>query len=437
MRPVKHREGNDFIRQLSFFLTYEQMFSYTASMGRAILHIDMNAFFASVEQRADPALREKPIAVVGSKHRGVVLSPSYEARAYGVKTGMTYGEAKKTCPPITMVPADPAKYSAACERLIGIWQEFTPLVELFSIDEAFLDVTGCEALFGDPVRIAVLIKERIWETMALTCSIGIGPNKLLAKLGSDMQKPDGLVLIAPGDVSAVLEDLPVRQLCGIGPNLTKTLAGMGIQTCGELGRAPLRQLTSHFGILGRRLRDMGQGIDEDEVMTQQEQSDEQNRSMGHSMTLDEDCSNIGELEQHILQLSEKVARRLRRGQYGGRTVTLTLRYADFHTFSRQRRLHRAVNHGLDIHAAAVGILREIPLTQAVRLIGVSVSRLERNVAQMPLFCDERKKSFIAEAMDEINDRYGNYTLTWGTLLDRYNHKRVISPAWRPAGDREY
>ena len=190
-----------------------------------------------------------------------------------------------------MVTADSIKYSTACEQLIVIWQAFTPLVELFSIDEAFLDVTGCESLFGDPVRMAVLIKERIWQEMGLTCSIGIGPNKLLAKLGSDMQKPDGLVLIAPSDIPDVLEDLPVQQLCGIGPNLTQSLAGMGIRTCGELGRAPLRLLTSRFGVLGERLQDMGQGIDDDVVTSQREQAEEVSKSMGHSMTLDEDCSD--------------------------------------------------------------------------------------------------------------------------------------------------
>ena len=404
---------------------------------RTILHIDMNAFFASVEQRANPALRGRPMAVVGSEHRGVVLSPSYEARAYGVKTGMTYGEAKKACPGITMVSADSAKYSHACEELIKIWSDFTPAVELFSIDEAFLDVTGCEALFGDPVRIAVLIKERIWEQMKLTCSIGIGPNKLLAKLGSDMQKPDGLVLIDPREVDAVLEDLPVKEICGIGPSLTQNLAAMGIRTCGEIRRTPLQRLVARFGVVGERLSDMARGIDDDPVVTQEAQGAEESKSMGHSMTLDEDCSDRALLERHLLQLSEKVGRRLRRGLYSGRTVTLTLRYADFHTFSRQRKLRHAVNNGLDIYTAAAGIMRELPLRQAVRLVGVSVSSLERNVEQMPLFADERKRKFIAHAMDEINDRYGHFTVTWGTLAERYRHERVISPAWRPGGDREY
>jgi len=155
------------------------------------------------------------------------------------------------------------------------------------------------------------------------------------------------------------------------------------------------------------------------------------------MTLDEDCSDITMIERHILQLSEKVGRRLRRGLYGGRTVSLIIRYADFHTFSKQRRLRRAVNHGLDIYAAALGLLRETRLLQPVRLVGVSVSSLERRMVEMPLFADERKRKFVAEAMDEINDRYGEFTVTWGTLAERHQHERVISPAWRPTGDRQY
>ena len=282
---------------------------------RNILHIDMNAFFASVEQRANPALRNRPMAVIGSEKRGVILSPSYEARAFGVKTGMLYFEARQKCAGIIFVPADSAKYSHACQELLKLWQDFTPLVEMFSIDEAFLDVTGCEALFGDPVRIAIKIKERTWREMGLTCSIGIGPNKLLAKLGSDMQKPDGLVLITPEDVKNALEDLHVKEICGIGPNLTQHLAGMGIRTCGELGQAPLRQLVARFGIIGERLRNMGLGIDNDPVVPLHEQEEEEAKSIGHSMTLDNDCSDSSMIERHMLQLCEKVGRRLRRGSY--------------------------------------------------------------------------------------------------------------------------
>ncbi|MDH4163964.1 MAG: DNA polymerase IV, partial [Nitrospirota bacterium] len=390
-----------------------------------------------VEQRANPALRGRPMAVIGSEKRGVILSPSYEARAFGVRTGMQYHEAKQLCSRIVFVAADSAKYSHACKQLIKIWERFTPVVELFSIDEAFLDVTGCEALFGDPVQIAVRIKEAIWEQEKLTCSIGIAPNKLLAKLGSDMVKPDGLVLISPEDVGEVLENLPVKEICGIGPNLTRQLSAMGIKTCGELGRTPLQKLTARFGIVGERLREMGLGIDDSLVASLQEQELEESKSVGHSMTLERDCGDREALERHMLQLSEKVGRRLRRGGYRGRTVSLTLRYADFETFSRQRKVLHALSHGLDIHAVVSMIFSEIDLAQPVRLVGVSVSGLERHGTQVPLFESERRRSFIAHAMDAINDRYGDFSVTWGTLAERYHHERVISPAWRPGGDREY
>jgi len=422
---------------MSFGLpTLQSAIQNPKSAMRTILHIDMNAFFASVEQRSDPKLRDRPMAVGGSSHRGVILSPSYEARAFGVKTGMQYHEARKKCPDIVLVPASPGKYSSACKQLIAIWERFTPLVELFSIDEAFLDVTGCESLMGDPLQIAIRLKNETWELMGLTCSVGIARNKLLAKLGSDMLKPDGIVLISPGDEQEVLEDLPVKELCGIGPSLTRQLSSMGIRTCGELGRAPITKLAARFGVLGRRLRDMGMGIDDDPVVSRAEQDEVESRSVGHSMTLDQDCRDRTMIQQHVLQLSEKVGRRLRRGGYSGRTVTLTLRYSDFQTFTRQRCLHRPMDHGLDIFATASAILEDLSLEQPVRLVGVSVSGLQRQMAQVPLFTDERKRKFTAEAMDDINDRYGDFTVTWGTLANRYRHERVISPAWRPGGDRE-
>ena len=404
---------------------------------RTILHIDMNAFFASVEQRADPSLRDRPIAVVGSQKRGVVLSPSYEARAFGVRTGMQYHEARGLCPGIALVPADPGKYSSACKRLIRAWEQFTPLVELFSIDEAFLDVTGCDALFGDPVRLALRIKDQVWEQEGLTCSIGIAPNKLLAKLGSDMVKPDGLVLISPEDVPEVMRDLPVKDLCGIGPSTSRALAAMGIRTCGELGRTPLADLSARFGAMGPRLRDMGLGIDHAPVSTVVEQEEAEARSVGHSMTLTEDCADREVLERHLLQLAEKVGRRMRRGGYRGRTVSVTLRYDDFTTFSRQRRLPRALCHGPDVFTASIGIFREIALERPIRLLGISVSSLEQRDEQVPLFDSERRRSFTSRAMDRINDRYGDFTVTWGTLAQRVDHGRVISPAWRPGGAREY
>jgi DNA polymerase IV len=238
-------------------------------------------------------------------------------------------------------------------------------------------------------------------------------------------------------VREVLEDLSANELCGIGPSLTHQLAAMGIRTCGELGRAPLAKLTARFGVAGERLRDMGLGIDDDAVVSLVEQQEEESKSVGHSMTLNEDCADIPMIERHILQLSEKVGRRLRRGSYHGRTVSLTLRYSDFRTFTRQKKLDHPVNHGLDIYSSAREILRGLRLDLPVRLVGVSVSGLEKHASQMFLFENERKRKFLADAMDDLNDRFGDFTVTWGTLVDRYRHERIISPAWRPEGDRQY
>jgi len=228
-------------------------------MIRTIMHIDMNAFFASVEQQCNPFLRNKPIAVIGTNRRTVVTTASYEARSFGVKTGMNVWEAKRCCPRLILVPGDNAKYTATCVKLIAIFKRYTPLVELFSIDEAFLDITGSFTLFHTAAHIATSIKKRIKDTLGLRCSIGIAPNKLLAKLASGLRKPDGLVTIKHDEVASLLEDLPVDKLCGIGPSLDRSLAEQGIRTCGQLGRACTDALEKQLGSLGKQLHAVDPG----------------------------------------------------------------------------------------------------------------------------------------------------------------------------------
>ncbi len=402
-------------------------------MTRVIFHSDINAFFASVEQVARPSLKGRPVAVVGSEARTVLLSPSYEARAFGVKTGMRVPEARALCPELVCVPARNDRYTDACERLLAIYREVTPLVEVFSIDEAFLDVTASLPLLGDAVALAGRIKQRVREQIHLACSIGIAPNKLLAKLGSDLQKPDGLVVLDRETAGEVLETLPVETLCGIGPRFKIALEGLGIRTCGELGRAPVRLLKARFGVVGERLKLMGQGIDESPVVTQEEEPEA--KSVGHSMTLPRDLARKEEVEEVLLHLSEMVGRRLRRAHAWGGTIVLTLRYCDFETFSRQHRGRSLTHDSLEIYARAREILRGIALRKPVRLVGVSVTDLEREAGQIPLYEMERRRRRAVEAADAINDRYGEFTVTWGTLLGRFRHKGVISPAWRPAGGR--
>jgi len=402
---------------------------------RVILHIDMNAFFASVEQQANPSLRGKPIAVIGSAKRTVITTCSYEARAYGVKTGMNVWQARQKCPDIILVIGDNRKYTWTSSQIVKIFLDFTPLVEVFSIDEAFLDITGSLALFGSASRIACLIKARIRHAFGITCSIGIAPNKLLAKLASDMQKPDGLTVIEPAKVAAVLERIPAKDLCGVGAKTARQLALYGIATCGDLGRFPVGVLKKRFGIIGEQLNRMGRGVDYSPVIPVTESDSV--KSVGHSMTLERDISSYKDILKYLLQLSEMVGRRARRYSVWGKTVTLSIRYADFDTWAgKQETLPHHINQSEEIYRAAVAILDSIVLMQPVRLLGVRISNLRYGSNQLPLFPAERRKALMVNTMDEVNNRYGDFTLTFGSLLDEQDKgSHVISPAWRPDGIR--
>jgi len=393
----------------------------------------MNAFFASVEQQSNPALRGKPIAVIGAAKRTIITTCSYEARAFGVKTGMNSWEARQKCPQLIFVVGNNRKYTYTSKQIIAIMREYTPMVEVFSIDEAFLDVTGCLSLFGSAERIAQLIKERIGKELGLTCSVGIAPNKLLAKLASDMKKPDGLTVIAPERVAQVMERVPIQDLCGIGAKMHQHLAKFGIRTCGELGRFPVEILKRHFGVTGEKLHYMGLGFDESPVIPEEEA--EEVKSVGHSTTLDNDITERPEILIYLLQLSEMVGRRARKYQVAGRTVTLTVRYADFTTFSRQQSRASHTNNSEEIYQAAVKILQGVELTQPVRLLGVKISSLRQHTEQLPLFAADRKKALVANAMDSVNNRFGDFAVTFGSLVGKEGGSKVISPAWKPEGVR--
>ncbi|ABK99514.1 DNA polymerase IV [Pelobacter propionicus] len=402
---------------------------------RIVIHNDMNAFFASVEQQANPELRGKPIAVVGGGGRTVITTSSYEARAFGVKTGMAKWEALRVCPQLIIVVGDNKKYTYTSARIMEMMKEYTPLVEVFSIDEAWMDITHSLSIFGTPERIAYLLKARIKESFGITCSIGIAPNKLLAKLASDLHKPDGLTVIKPEEVSRVLERMPIKELCGIGKKTEYQLKVMNINTCGELGRCDESRLTRKFGIIGSRLKQMGQGIDDSPVTPNEE--DDEVKSVGHSMTLRRDVERREDILKYLLQLSEMVGRRARRYGVSGKTVTLHVRFADFYSsFGKQNTLKSYINLSDDIFKAAVAILDTTELPQPVRQLGVKLSNLKYQAEQLSLFRDVQKKSDAIKAMDAVNDRYGEFKVTFGSLLqseDKGSH--VISPAWRPEGIR--
>ncbi len=400
---------------------------------RQVLHVDMDAFFASVEQQTFPFLRGKPVGVCGDPDgRTVIAAASYEAKRRGVKTAMMLSDARRLCPDIILVSGHPAKYVDTSTRILAHYATYTDKVEVFSIDEAFLDVTQSAHLFGGPEAVARRIKAWLRETFGLTCSVGVAPNKLLAKLVGDMHKPDGLTVVKPADVAALLEDLPVEELCGIGPKTAARLHGLGITTCGQLGRHPERELVRVFGVLGLHLHRMGQGIDDSPVNPYYHEPE--TRSMGHSFTLDRDTRDMAVIQRHLLQLSEQVGRRLRRDRFSGRTISLVLRYCDFETLIRQRSLKSWTDDGHRIYTIALKLFEELYRPpRAVRLLGVSVSGLVRDTRQLSAFAEQHTGSLFA-AVDDINDRYGEFSLARVRLQERQPAPRVIPPSWRPVSD---
>ena len=380
---------------------------------RMILHIDMDAFFISVEQRDDPSLRGKPAAVCGSLSRSVVTSATYEARPYGIRAGMSTQEAKRRCPQLILVKGDHSKYTETSARIFSLLKDYTPRVEVASIDEAYLDITQSLLLFQSPLHIAQSIKDRILQREQLTCSIGVAPNKLLAKLGSRLKKPDGLTIIQKDEVERILEDLPVASLFGIGPKLEEELRSIGIVTCGQLGRFPVSFLNKRFGAIGERLHEMGLGLDDSPVVPFDEEEDA--KSISHSVTLEEDTSDPNLLRKVLLQLSEKASRRMRRRAFYGRRITLTVRYSDFYTFSKQKTISQWVNSGNIIFQHALELFESISHPKPIRLLGVGVSLLKKEWCQLDLFEKREKKENLLKAMDRVNERFGDWTLTWASL----------------------
>ncbi|XMB29072.1 DNA polymerase IV [Paenibacillus sp. BR2-3] len=405
---------------------------YYPTSGRVILHVDMNAFYCSVHEAEDPdQYRGKPTAVAGSVElrKGIIVTCSYAARRLGISTGMQVQKALRLCPSLMVIKPDFHLYRKYSSAFMQIAYSYTPLLEAVSIDECYLDITGSKQ-FGTPLEIAEDIQRRIMEELSLPCSIGIAPNKLLAKMASDLKKPNGISVLRLRDVANILWDKPCNEMFGIGDKTAEKLRKLGIYSIGQLAAADEGMLSDHFGVLGSWLKRAGNGIDHSLVNPEREQS----KSIGHTTTLPRDVTGIAEARPILLNLSDQVARRLRRQNLVASGVQLTIRTPDMKTITRSCQLETVSESAEDIYKAVCNLyIRHWKGDKPVRLLGVTLQGLkakDESAIQLDLFDYERqpKKESLNKAMDMLRNKFGeNAVLTAGMLSDAHsallrNHK---------------
>lgn len=380
---------------------------------RQILHIDMDAFFASVEQRENPHLIGQPLVVGGRSGRGVVAAASYEARPFGIRSAMSMREALSRCPDVHVVAPRHKLYAQVSQEIFDVFRRYTPLVEGISLDEAFLDVTGSQKLFGDAISIARRIKEEIRQETKLVASAGIAPSKLVAKIASDLDKPDGLVVVRPEDVRSFLAPLPIERMWGVGRVASAGLRGAGIETLGALAQAPLSIVTPVLGQNAANVQARARGEDDREVVTGSAP-----KSLGAESTFETDIDDSSHLHRYLLRHAREVAHRLNQKGLDGRVVTLKIKYNDFRVRTLRRTLTTSVSDTDSIYEVVCELLSQVDLSvRPLRLIGVSVSDFVKS-SQMTLFeapkNDKRQK--IQDLSDSIANRFGDSGLTRASLL---------------------
>jgi DNA polymerase IV len=382
--------------------------------GRTILHVDLDAFFAAVEQRDNPALRGKPVVVGGGgpNDRGVVSAASYEARPFGVRSAMPLRTAAALCPQAIFVPVDGAKYGRVSREVMAILRRYTPLVEQVSIDEAFLDLTGTDALFGSGEVVGQRVKADIRTEIRLTASVGVASNRLVAKIASELRKPDGLVVVPTGEEASFLAPLPIERLWGVGASSRRALADYGVRTIGDLANLPATVLERRFGNQGAMLAARARGVDNAPLSVEAAA-----KSVSQEHTFDTDTVDWEVLERSLLALSEGVAGRLRKDGLRCSTVSVKIRDSNFVTITRQRSLADPTDLTDVIWRTAVALTRREVHGMTVRLLGVAATGLTDR-QQLPLFAteDERRRR-VVEAADSIRRRFGAKAIRRARLLD--------------------
>jgi DNA polymerase-4 len=380
---------------------------------RSILHVDLDAFFASVEQRDRPELRGRPVIVGGGgpHQRGVVSAASYEARRFGVHSAMSMREAGRRCPDGVFLPVDGRRYQAASRDVMAVLRRFSPLVEPISIDEAFLDVTASADLFGDGPTIARRIKDDVKSDVGLTVSVGVASTKLVAKIASDLRKPDGLVVVPPGDEVAFLAPLPIGRLWGVGERTAAALADFGVKTIGDLAALPPDVVLRRFGKHGASLIDRAHGMDADPV-----HDGDPAKSVGHEHTFDADTTDRELIERTLLAMSDGVAARLRSAGVRAGTIAVKIRDSSFRTITRQRTLAEPTDMTEPIYQIALELARPEVRGIRVRLLGVTASNLGDREQLLMFSSDDPKRRHATEAADAVRRRFGEDAMTRARLL---------------------
>ena len=384
-----------------------------------ILHIDMDAFYASVEQLDNPWLKGKCVIVGGTSNRGVVSASSYEARRFGVRSAMPIFQARQKCPDGVFVPPRMERYKEVSKKIMAILREFSPQVEVVSIDEAYMDVSGSQRLHGDPETVAMNIKNEIKKKLGLACSVGVAPGKFLAKVASDMDKPDGLTIIPPQEVHQFIESLPVQKVPGVGKKTFLQLESMGIKTLGDVNKFPDKMLLDRLGKFGHRLIELASGRDHSTVTPWSP-----HKSVSSERTLGEDTRDKKLLHKYLLKQSVEVARQLRKANFRARTITLKLKHADFKQFTRSKTISTPTRSSETIYQHAASLLDNYELTQKIRLIGVGTSGFKSagQPVQLDLF-DRVKKSDqtwekVDRTLESITNKFGRDAIKRGTLNEQ-------------------
>lgn len=400
---------------------------------RAIIFVDMNAFFASIEQLDDLQLRAKPIAVTNGKQGTCIITCSYEARRFGIKTGMRLKQARQLCPSLIQCPSRPTRYAQVSMKIMQALQTITPDVEVFSVDEAFLDVTHCQRLLGEPVAIAKRVKQIVYQVSHLPCSIGVSANKAVAKFAGGCEKPDGFTVIEPWQAKIRLQNEPVTKLCGVGEGISRFLAQYGAKTCGEVTKLPISILATRFGNMGRRIWLMCEGTDPEPLQLEVRAP----KSMGHSKVTPPELRDKTVILTYLMHMSEKLATRLRHHGLQAQLFAIGLLSQAQGWLGGKYKLVYPSNDGQHIYHLVKVMMNECWQGQAIGQVKVMALDPRPALLQQDLFqtIDFRRMT-LNQMIDTINDRYGEFSVAPARLLNRSPMPNVIAPAWKPAGHRQ-